>query len=173
MEKLCECGCDPPVQFGFCHCRCGNPAPLAKSTWIKRGWIKGQPFLFIKGHNRRGKPGLKGIKHGRFRHGGKGTQEYESYCQAKWRCTNPRNQAWLRYGGRGIKFLFTSFEQFLSELGRRPAGMTLDRTSNDGNYQPGNVRWATPSEQMQNRRPYPKNRRKARKPIGPSLLESS
>jgi hypothetical protein len=58
------------------------------------------------------------------------------------------------YGGRGIKFLFTSFEQFLAELGPRPSGMSLDRIENDGNYEPGNVRWATRSEQVQNRRFY-------------------
>jgi hypothetical protein len=60
------------------------------------------------------------------------------------------------YGGRGIKFLFDSFEQFFAELGPRPKGKTLDRIENDGNYEPGNVQWATPTEQLAHRRPYKK-----------------
>jgi hypothetical protein len=71
---------------------------------------------------------------------------------AKYRCTNPKANGWKRYGGRGIKFLFTSFEQFFTELGPRPKGRSLDRINNEGNYEPGNVRWATPKQQGQNRR---------------------
>lgn len=75
-----------------------------------------------------------------------------SYREALKRCTNPKQKCWPDYGGRGIRFLFTSFEQFLAELGPRPAGTTLDRIDNDGNYQPGNVRWATPAQQRVNQR---------------------
>lgn len=85
-------------------------------------------------------------------HGMSGTSEWNSYQDAKNRCTNPRHHAWKDYGGRGIKFLFTSFEQFYAEMGTRPAGLQLDRTNNSGNYEPGNVRWATPEEQNNNKR---------------------
>jgi hypothetical protein len=78
--------------------------------------------------------------------------EREIYDSARQRCTNPNSQNWKNYGGRGIRFLFTSFEQFFAELGPRPAGMSLDRKNNDGNYEPGNVRWATASEQRRNQR---------------------
>jgi hypothetical protein len=57
------------------------------------------------------------------------------------------------YGGRGIKFLFTSFEQWFAELGHRPLGETIDRIDNDGHYEPGNVKWSTRSEQNSNQRP--------------------
>ena len=55
--------------------------------------------------------------------------------------------------GRGIKFLFTSFEQFLAEVGTKPSPhLLLDRIKNDGHYEPGNVRWTTPSKSNKNKR---------------------
>lgn len=79
--------------------------------------------------------------------------EHSSYSHAKDRCINPKNDAWKTYGGVGIKFLFTSFKQFFAELGIRPSGTTLDRyPNNKGNYEPGNVRWATPKQQQNNLR---------------------
>src|ERR1019366_2810919 len=77
--------------------------------------------------------------------------EYAAYMNAKYRCTNPKAQGYAGYGGRGIEFLFSSFEQFYSELGPQPKGKTLDRIENGGNYEPGNVRWATPKQQAANR----------------------
>jgi hypothetical protein len=79
--------------------------------------------------------------------------EYRAYQGAKDRCTNPKNSGWKNYGGRGIKFKFASFEQFFAELGKRPKGKTLDRKDNEGNYELGNVRWATLEEQQRNKRP--------------------
>lgn len=81
------------------------------------------------------------------------TPEYIAYCAAKRRCEKPSEPSYPRYGGRGIKFLFTSIEQFVNELGSRPDGKSLDRINNNGHYEPGNVRWATRSEQNTNRRP--------------------
>lgn len=81
------------------------------------------------------------------------TPEYRSHAHAKGRCNNPNDTKYADYGARGIKFLFASFEQFFAELGPRPNGKTLDRyPNNEGHYEPGNVRWATPLEQAQNRR---------------------
>lgn len=70
------------------------------------------------------------------------------------RCENPSDRAWAYYGGRGIKVAaeWRSFEAFLAYVGERPVGLSLDRIDNDGNYEPGNVRWATKHEQMMNRR---------------------
>ena len=74
-----------------------------------------------------------------------------AWKNAQWRC-NPKNKkAFDHYAGRGIKFLFTSFEQFLQELGPRPDGMTLERINNNGNYEPGNAKWATVTEQNRNK----------------------
>lgn len=92
-----------------------------------------------------------------FRHGhsvrGKKTSEYEAYKTAKKRCTNPKQPCFRDYGGRGIKFLFPSFQSFFDHVGRKPSPKhVLDRIDNDGNYELGNVRWATRSESSKNRR---------------------
>ena len=69
------------------------------------------------------------------------------------RCTNPKNKKWDIYGGRGIKCLFSSYEEFFNELGKRPGKeYSIDRIDNNGNYEHGNVRWATLSQQNKNRR---------------------
>jgi hypothetical protein len=80
------------------------------------------------------------------------TPEYHAWWNAKNRCTNPNSQRWYTHGGRGIKFLFNTFEEFYAELGPRPSpAHSLDRENNDGDYEPGNVRWATRSEQQKNK----------------------
>lgn len=88
-----------------------------------------------------------------LRHGRCGTVEYHAYMAAKARCTQRNGKGWKNYGGRGIRFKFSNFKQFLSHVGRKPKPeMSLDRINNSGNYEPGNIRWATKSEQAFNRR---------------------
>src|ERR1700677_3824034 len=106
--------------MGLCKCGCGEQTPIAKRNRLELGHVKGEHTEFIRGHASR-------VHNGRQTHGMFGTPEYTSYNSAKGRCQNSSNRNWKHYGGRGIRFLFTSFEQFFTELGARPAGSTLDR----------------------------------------------
>lgn len=79
--------------------------------------------------------------------------EYKAYWSAKQRCENSNDKDYHNYGARGIRFLFSSFEQWYSELGLRPSSKhSIDRIENDLHYGPGNVRWATLSQQHRNTR---------------------
>ena len=131
VRCLCACGQKCTVRRDHvnkgtksCGCLRSATARRLRNQLRHGGWINGQP-----------------------------TPEYSAYVGAKGRCTNPKSNVWKYYGGRGIKFLFTSFEQFLAEIGPRPTPQhSLDRKKNNGHYRPGNVRWATDKEQNANRR---------------------
>lgn len=82
--------------------------------------------------------------------------EYRSWYAMRQRCGNPRNVAYANYGGRGITVCERwqhSFQAFLSDMGDKPTpAHSLDRVDNDGNYEPGNVVWASKHRQSRNKR---------------------
>lgn len=82
---------------------------------------------------------------------------YHAWQQMHQRCANPKAKSYHLYGGRGIKVCWRwhEFENFLTDMGDRPEGMTLDRKDTDGDYTPKNCRWATRQEQTDNRRAPP------------------
>jgi hypothetical protein len=133
---------------GFCQCGCGRKTAIAAQN--RNGNLVGEPVQFLRGHNFSSKT-RPPIKHGAARKGA-WAPEYRTFWNAKMRCENPRVKCFPNYGGRGIKFLFTSYQEFFAAVGPRPKGLTLDRINNDGNYEPGNVRWATHQQQYANQR---------------------
>jgi hypothetical protein len=84
------------------------------------------------------------------------TKEYKAWNSMNQRCSNPKNTRYADYGGRGITVdpaWATSFSSFLTDVGYAPAkNYSLDRINNDGNYEPGNVRWLPNGEQQRNQR---------------------
>lgn len=95
---------------------------------------------------------LSRMNKGPVTHGMSGTPTYRSWSNMLTRCRNKRHAKYHRYGDRGISVCkrWFKFENFLSDMGKRPEGKTLDRTNNDGNYTPQNCRWATIREQRLN-----------------------
>jgi len=79
---------------------------------------------------------------------------YRCWVDMWSRCRNPNTTQWKYYGGRGIRVCehWTSFHNFLMDMGPRPKGYVLDRMNNNGNYEPSNCQWVTKSESNRNRR---------------------
>jgi len=83
------------------------------------------------------------------------SRAYQTWAAMKQRCLNPRCIQWKEYGGRGITVCsrWLVFDNFLADMGEPGPGMSLDRFPNpNGNYEPGNARWATARQQARNRR---------------------
>ena len=86
-------------------------------------------------------------------HGLSSHPAYWVYVGAEQRCINPKSSEWERYGGRGIKFEFKSFEEFWEAFGSTyQPGLTLERENTDGPYSKDNCRWATLHDQNRNKR---------------------
>ncbi len=91
-----------------------------------------------------------------LRHGLSRASEYSIWRKMIDRCRNSDAKEYPNYGGRGIKVhpdWVRAFDPFIEHIGLRPSRKhTLDRINNDGNYEPGNVRWATRADQARNKR---------------------
>lgn len=87
-------------------------------------------------------------------HGLRKSPEYTVWWGMRMRCEREKNDNYKDYGGRGIKVChrWRDFANFYADMGPRPEGTTIDRTDNDGDYEPGNCEWVTMKQQAANRR---------------------
>lgn len=96
-----------------------------------------------------------GEKASNYRHGGntKFKNEYNSWRAMKTRCLDPNYRRYDIYGGRGIHVCerWLDFANFLADMGQKPTkAHSIDRINSDGNYEPGNCKWSTQRQQMNN-----------------------
>jgi len=132
-----------------CRCRCGNEI-VVRGITLRSGNTSSCGCLvsdLLAERNRRNRRQVHG-------HAARLSPAYRSWMAMNGRCRNPNDPGFHLYGGRGITICdrWRDFVCFLEDMGDRPPGTSIDRIDNDGNYEPGNCRWATPKQQGQRRR---------------------
>jgi hypothetical protein len=146
---------DPVARSMFwnCLCDCGSRKKISGSG-LRRGTAKSCGCLSIEMTRKRNASRLYESSHGDTKNGRRST-EYVTWLSMRQRCSDPKHVGYARYGARGIKVCYrwaNSFENFLSDMGRKPSkSHSLDRINFDGDYTPENCRWATWDQQQNNK----------------------
>lgn len=125
-----------------CQCDCGNQAEVASNT-LRSGYTRSCGCL-----------ARETAAKAKLKHGAWGSPAYRSWDMMIQRCTNPKHTSFPRYGALGVTVCerWRTFSLFLSDMGERPAGTSIDRIDSCKGYEPGNCRWATTLEQARNKR---------------------
>src|ERR1700677_734296 len=147
----------PDQRLWSCRCSCGN-AVARPTAELLRGNATHCGCLTASVHARTIKLAqAKGVRHGACFNGSQ-TPEYRSWHHMQIRCYLQTDKNFFRYGARGVRVADEwrgpgGFERFLAHIGPRPTPThSVDRfPDRNGNYEPGNVRWATDIEQTENR----------------------
>lgn len=138
------CGSSYPMWF--CRCDCGRTT-IVRGQHLRDGRIKSCGCLLVESGR------TANLRHG-YTAGGRKSREHNAWSHAKHRCNNSSDPRYATYGARGIRMCeewSQSFAAFIRDMGPCPVDCSLDRRDNDGNYEPGNARWATRAEQTNNR----------------------
>jgi hypothetical protein len=135
-----------------CVCICGEFTSVRVSS-LRSRHTKSCGCLRREGAAKQGNKAHLRITHGCSRRSGI-SPEYRSWTAMLQRCSNRSHQAWKYYGGLGVKVCkrWRKFENFLADMGPRPKGTSIHRRGDEGNYVPGNCRWATRKEHAADRR---------------------
>ena len=140
-------------RFWYCLCNCGKTA-LVETNNLTSGEVRSCGCL-AKEHSISNLAKARKTKEPWIFHGLSRTPEYKSWNHMLQRCNNKNHINYHNYGGRGIKVCdrWVKFKSFLEDMGFKPSpNHTIDRINSNSNYEPSNCRWATKSEQRQNRR---------------------
>ncbi len=147
VQWLCNCNCGKTAIVYYNSLLCGDTRSCGCL------WREMSSLLEVANIDAN-----RSIRDTRLTHGHAGikrSRTYQSWLMMRQRCRNPRVDNYKYYGGRGIRVCnrWDLFENFLADMGERPDGKTLDRyPDNNGNYEPGNCRWATLKQQRANQR---------------------
>lgn len=138
-----------------CRCDCGNECNAIGNNLVRGKQISCGCERSRINREMKTKHGMASSVNSKGEQTKPPSSAYLSWQHAKGRCTNPNKIEFPEYGGRGITMCeewLNSFAAFYAHIGPKPPNTSLDRIDNSKGYEPGNVRWATATEQANNRR---------------------